>query len=88
MADITTLVLPDESSYNIKDSSAVASVTYSGHTVTVTLRDGTDSTFDTADTTYSEATTSAAGLLSTDYFDSLASTDTALTQTEVNAVFT
>ena len=66
----------------------VESVTYSGHTVTVSLRGGTSSTFDTADTTYSEASSSAAGLMSTDHFDALDSIDTALTQAEVDALFT
>lgn len=37
---------------------------------------------------YSEASSSAAGLLSTTYYDSLASTDSAVTQAEVDALFT
>lgn len=61
MADLSVLKLPNNSTYNIKDASSVASVTESNRTVTVTKRNGTSSTFSTA---YAEATTSAAGLMS------------------------
>lgn len=44
----------------------VKTITYSGHTMTITKGDGTKTTFNTADnnTTYSLATPSANGLLS------------------------
>ena len=44
----------------------VKTISYSGHTMTITKGDGTKSSFNTADnnTTYSVATTSANGLLS------------------------
>ena len=44
----------------------VKTISYSGHTMTITKGDGTTSSFNTADnnTTYSVATTSANGLLS------------------------
>lgn len=89
MANIAKLILPDESEYDIKDASAVASVTYSGHTVTVTMRNGTTATFDTADTTYSAVTASADGLMtSTMYSDAVSPLGTAITQAEVNELFT
>lgn len=46
MADISKITVPS-GTYNLKDSSAVSNVTYSGHTVTVTKRDGTSSSFKT-----------------------------------------
>lgn len=61
MADLSVLKLPNNSTYNIKDASSVASVTESNRTVTVTKRNGTSSTFSTA---YADATSSAAGLMS------------------------
>lgn len=44
----------------------VKTISYSGHTMTITKGDGTKSSFNTADnnTTYSVATTSSNGLLS------------------------
>lgn len=54
-----------DSSGNNINSTYVKSVTYSGHTVTVTKGNGTTSTFNTADTntTYPVATTTANGLM-------------------------
>lgn len=46
------------------DSTYIKSLSASGITVTYTRGDGTTGTFDTQDTTYSAATTSAAGLMS------------------------
>lgn len=45
MADISVIKLPNNTSYNIKDSSAVANITRSGTTFTATKRDGTTFTF-------------------------------------------
>lgn len=72
MADLSVLKLPNNQSYNLKDASAVASVTESNRTVTVTKRDGTSSTFSTA---YALATTSADGLLSKEDKSLLSSID-------------
>lgn len=52
MADIKRVKVPDGTTYDIKDNDAIASISYSGHTVTVTGRDGTVTQFETADTTY------------------------------------
>ena len=45
MADISKIKGPDNTSYNLKDSSAVANITRSGTTFTATKRDGTTFTF-------------------------------------------
>lgn len=55
-----------DSSGQIINTTYVKSVTASGRTVTVTKGNGTTSQFTTQDTTYSEATQSAAGLMSAD----------------------
>ena len=52
MAELSSIKLPDNKSYGFKDLYAVSGVTYSGHTVTITKRGGGNSTFVTADTTY------------------------------------
>ena len=41
MADIAHVTLPDNSQYNIKDDSAVATITRNGSSVIATKRDGT-----------------------------------------------
>lgn len=58
MADISKITLPNNSSYNIKDGSAIANITRSGTTFTATKRDGTTFTFTQQDnnTTYSAGT--------------------------------
>ena len=61
MADLSVLKLPNNATYNIKDASAVSSVTENNKTVTVVKRDGTSTTFSVA---YAEASSSAAGLMS------------------------
>lgn len=65
LANITVGKATADASGNNINSTYVKSVTYSGHTVTVTKGDGTTSTFDTADnnTTYPVATTTANGLM-------------------------
>ena len=89
MANITKIILPDESEYDIKDASAVASVTYSGNTVTVTTRSGTVTTFDITSATYSAVTDTSDGLMtSAMYIDTVSPLSTAVTQEEVNALFT
>lgn len=50
MADISKVKLPDNVTYNLKDNSAVANITRSGTTFTVTKRDGTTFTFTQQDT--------------------------------------
>lgn len=58
---LSQVLLPNNVTYDIKDASAVESVTESARTVTVTKRDGTSTTFSTA---YDDASTSASGLMS------------------------
>lgn len=55
MADISKITLPNNSSYTIKDGSAIANITRNGTTFTATKRDGTTFTFTQQDdnTTYS-----------------------------------
>lgn len=45
MSDISKITLPDNTSYNIKDGSAIANITRDGTTFTATKRDGTTFTF-------------------------------------------
>ena len=58
MADISQVKLPNNTTYTIKDGSAVANITRSGTTYTVTRRDGTTFTFtqQDANTTYTLGT--------------------------------
>jgi len=46
MADISSIKLPNNTTLNIKDSTAVASLSFSGHTITATSRGGGTSTTD------------------------------------------
>ena len=52
MADVARIKVPDGTYYDLKDTNAIASISYSGHTATVTKRDGSIEQFSTADTTY------------------------------------
>ena len=58
MADISKITLPNNSSYTIKDGSAIANITRNGTTFTATKRDGTTFTFTQQDdnTTYTANT--------------------------------
>ena len=68
---------------------AVKNITRSGTTFTVTRVDDTTFTFDQQDTTYSAVTASSDGLMtSTMYSDAISPLATAVTQAEVNALFT
>lgn len=49
MADISKITLPNNTSYDIKDKSAIANITRNGTTFTATKRDGTTFTFDQQD---------------------------------------
>ena len=70
-------------------ASDIKSITRSGTTFTVTRVDDTTFTFDQQDTTYSAVTDSSDGLMtSTMYSDAVLPLGTAITQTEVNALFT
>lgn len=56
MADLSAVILPDSSQYNLKDNLAVGSISFSGHKLTQTKRNTTTSdidigTFDTFTTT-------------------------------------
>ena len=66
LSSITVGKATADANGNNINSTYVKSVTYSGHTVTVTKGNGTTSTFNTADTntTYPVATTTANGLMS------------------------
>ena len=58
MADISKITTPNNTTYNIKDASAIEDITRSGTTFTATRRDGTTFTFTQQDnnTTYSAGT--------------------------------
>lgn len=58
MADISKITTPNNTTYNIKDASAIGNITRSGTTFTATRRDGTTFTFTQQDnnTTYSAGT--------------------------------
>jgi len=58
MADISKITTPNNTTYNIKDASAIENITRSGTTFTATRRDGTTFTFTQQDnnTTYSAGT--------------------------------
>ena len=46
MADISSVKLPNNTTVDLKDSNAVASLSFSGHTLTATKRGGTTATTD------------------------------------------
>ena len=52
MADIARIAVPEGKTFDIKDISAIFSVSLSGRTLTVTKRDGTVTQYTTVDSTY------------------------------------
>ena len=64
MADISKITLLNGTTYDLKDSSAIANITRSGTTFTATRRDGTTFTFTQQDNnTWTTVSTSAAGIV-------------------------
>ena len=51
MADISQITLPNNTTYTIKDGSAISNITRDGTTFTATRRDGTSFTFSQQDNT-------------------------------------
>ena len=71
MADISSIVIPSGDSYDLKDVSAVASITKNDDTVTVTLRGGTSTSFDLPpEYTFTNGLTASDGTVSVDLLDS------------------